>query len=459
MKAVLDSGAEMSVVPAHVVPPSAYTGDKLKAAGVWGEGSLPLAKLTIGAEKGSSTMLVLVREGLQEVLLGQDFPYFADLMRTSLPSFAPTTGLFGPTLDKATPVAEEERSEPTQQEETTHCPPPLLMEVSECLAEEAEELGMGVEECEVMAVQTRAQKKKEQECIQEDDEASALSGATPIDLPQLDDSLFTGGRVRRRLSKHQKRIQAQERTQRRDTCEHREKHLVELSREELEEEQHNDESLQLQWTAAREARDGFLVDGGLLRHTSRDEWGDVRDQLVVPTRFRGELIRLAHGSHLGAHLGNKKTAQKILRRFFWPGLHRDVSEYCRACEECQRGKRGRMPRAPLHPLPAIEQPFKRVAVDIVGPLQRTKHGNKYILTMMDFCTRYPEAVPLRRIDASTVADALCEIFTRLGLPEEILSDQGSNFMSTLTEHTLSPLRHNLLSLAMHPFCNVCHCPF
>ena len=65
MKAVLDSGAEMSVVPAHVVQPSAHTGDKLKAAGVWGEGSLPLAKLTIGAEKGSSTMLVLVREGLQ----------------------------------------------------------------------------------------------------------------------------------------------------------------------------------------------------------------------------------------------------------------------------------------------------------------------------------------------------------------------------------------------------------
>ena len=158
--------------------------------------------------------------------------------------------------------------------------------------------------------------------------------------------------MRRRLSKHQKRIQAQERTQRRDTCdtcEHREKRLVELSREELEEEQHNDESLQLQWTAAREERDGFLVDGGLLRHTSRDEWGDVRDELVVPTRFRGELIRLTHGSHLGAHLGNKKTAQKILRRFFWPGLHRDVSEYCRACEECQRGKRGRMPRAPLLP--------------------------------------------------------------------------------------------------------------
>ena len=59
---------------------------------------------------------------------------------------------------------------------------------------------------------------------------------------------------------------------------------------------------------------------------------------------------------------------------------------------------------------------------------------------MDFCTRYPEAVPLRRIDASTVADALCEIFTRLGLPEEILSDQGSNFMSTLMKRVMEILQ-------------------
>jgi predicted GNAT superfamily acetyltransferase len=60
----------------------------------------------------------------------------------------------------------------------------MLTEDQECLAEEAEELDM---ECDVMAVQTRAQRRKEQERIREDDEASALSEATPIDLPQLDD--------------------------------------------------------------------------------------------------------------------------------------------------------------------------------------------------------------------------------------------------------------------------------
>ena len=126
------------------------------------------------------------------------------------------------------------------------------------------------------------------------------------------------------MSKQKKRIQAQERTQRRDTSEHREKHLVELSQEELEEEQHNDESLQLQWTAAMEARDGFLVDSGLLHHTSRNKMGRRARSTCCAYKIP---LGAHHGSHLGAHLGNKKTAQKILRRFFWPGLHRDVSEY------------------------------------------------------------------------------------------------------------------------------------
>ena len=76
-------------------------------------------------------------------------------------------------------------------------------------------------------------------------------------------------------------------------------------------------------------------------------------------------------------------------------------------------------RAPLQPLP--KGPFKCVTVDIVGPLQQTKRGHKYVLILMDFCTRYPEAVPLKRTDMSTVADTLHKFFTRMGLPEEILA--------------------------------------
>lgn len=83
-------------------------------------------------------------------------------------------------------------------------------------------------------------------------------------------------------------------------------------------------------------------------------------------------------------------------------------------------------------------------MDIVGLLPRSKAGNNYILVLCDYATRYPEAVPLRSIDAEHVAEECIQIFARVGVPEEILTDQGSNFMSNLlTEvyrllHSLNP---------------------
>ncbi|XP_065939370.1 uncharacterized protein [Magallana gigas] len=79
----------------------------------------------------------------------------------------------------------------------------------------------------------------------------------------------------------------------------------------------------------------------------------------------------------------------------------------------------------------IDYPFQRVAIDMVGPLPKTKRGNQYILVMCDYATKYPEAIPLRSQDAEVVAEAMMEVFTRLGVPKEILSDQGTNFMSSL----------------------------
>jgi hypothetical protein len=68
-------------------------------------------------------------------------------------------------------------------------------------------------------------------------------------------------------------------------------------------------------------------------------------------------------------------------------------------------------------MPIITEPFKRVAVDIVGPLEpRTTKGNKYILTIIHFATRYPEAVPLPGIETERVAEALVDVFSRVGVP-------------------------------------------
>ena len=81
-------------------------------------------------------------------------------------------------------------------------------------------------------------------------------------------------------------------------------------------------------------------------------------------------------------------------------------------------------------MPLIDKPFKRVAIDLVGPIgPPSEDGHRYILTLVDFATRYPEAVLLTNIDTETVAEALVDILSRLGVPEEILSDLGTQFVS------------------------------
>jgi len=74
----------------------------------------------------------------------------------------------------------------------------------------------------------------------------------------------------------------------------------------------------------------------------------------------------------------------------------------------------------------------RVAVDLVGPIfAATEKGYKYILSMVDYATRYPEAQPLKDIHTETVAEVLVNMFARVRIPREILRDQGSQFISSV----------------------------
>jgi len=100
----------------------------------------------------------------------------------------------------------------------------------------------------------------------------------------------------------------------------------------------------------------------------------------------------------------------------------------------------------------LELPLKRVAVDLVGPIAPvTDRGNRYILTMVDYATRYPEACALKNIDTETVAEALVTMFTRVRIPEEVLSDQGSQFLSALMKEVRRLLSMNqLVNTPYHP---------
>ncbi|XP_064475154.1 uncharacterized protein LOC135389103 [Ornithodoros turicata] len=186
------------------------------------------------------------------------------------------------------------------------------------------------------------------------------------------------------------------------------------------------------------------------------ETGVLELQLVVPKRYRVAVLQLAHEGLLAGHLGCRKTEERILTSFYWPGVVSDVKKFVKSCAICQRTTpKGKTRKVPLEKVPVIGTPFHRVAIDIVGPLfPRTQGGNRCILTMVDYATRHPDAVALPSIETERVAEALVSMFSRVGIPREILSDRGSSFTSEVMKEVSRLLSvKQLHTTPYHPMAN------
>lgn len=137
-------------------------------------------------------------------------------------------------------------------------------------------------------------------------------------------------------------------------------------------------------------------------------------------------------------------------------MQADAKRFVASCDLCQRTTpKGHTTRAPLVRVPVIETPFQRVAIDIVGPLNpKSAQGNRYILTMVDYATRYPDAVALPSVETERVAEALVEMFSRVGVPREVLSDRGTNFTSEVMKEVSRLLSVKQLHTSpYHPIAN------
>ena len=193
----------------------------------------------------------------------------------------------------------------------------------------------------------------------------------------------------------------------------------------------------------------------VFQHPSFNNGKPVR-QVLVPASLRRQVMEVAHDSIMGGHLGIKKTLDRILAVFFWPGINGDVTRFCRSCDICQKTiPKGRVTKVKMQKMPLVDRPFQRVAIDLIGEMKPpSEDGHRWVLTLVDYATRYPEAVPLKKIDTETVAEALVDIFSRVGIPEEILTDLGTQFVSDCMKEVnrLLSIRH-LTTTPYHPMCN------
>ena len=132
-----------------------------------------------------------------------------------------------------------------------------------------------------------------------------------------------------------------------------------------------------------------------------------------------------HDSPTGGHMGVAKTLEKLQQRFYWVKQRSTVEEWCKKCNVCNSRKSLPKKRcAPLQPI-QIDDPLKCVAMDILGPLPTTARGNKYVLAVGDYFTKWTEAYPMTDSEATTVARLLVnEFICRFGVPEQLHTDQG-----------------------------------
>lgn len=131
-----------------------------------------------------------------------------------------------------------------------------------------------------------------------------------------------------------------------------------------------------------------------------------------------------------------------------------MQKLCRECDKCQRTNHQlQKPRSELHPIP-VTKVWHRVGIDLVGPLPVTEAGNKYIITLSDYFSKWPEAAPLPSKEASGVAKFLFDTFCRHGWPKIVQSDQGREFINEINAcfFELTNIKH-CISSAYHPQTN------
>ena len=124
-----------------------------------------------------------------------------------------------------------------------------------------------------------------------------------------------------------------------------------------------------------------------------------------------------------------RTYKRILEKYTWPGMKKEIKDYIKNCHSCQINKTNRNPiKNPMEITTTSSEPFERLAIDIVGPLPLTENGNRFILTTQDDLTKYSYAIPLPNHDALTIAEELNKFISLFGIPKSILVIMEQNLL-------------------------------
>uniref|UniRef100_A0A8C7YA87 Gypsy retrotransposon integrase-like protein 1 n=1 Tax=Oryzias sinensis TaxID=183150 RepID=A0A8C7YA87_9TELE len=180
------------------------------------------------------------------------------------------------------------------------------------------------------------------------------------------------------------------------------------------------------------------------------------NRLYVPRAVRSQALQWAHATRLTCHPGVHRTVSFLRRCFWWPSLAKDAREFVLACTICAQNKvNNRPPAGLLHPLPVPSRPWSHIALDFVTGLPSSS-GRTAIMTIVDRFSKAAHFVPLRKLPSAVETARLVieHVFRLHGIPVDIVSDRGPQFISQLWKTFCAAFGPTVsLSSGFHPQSN------
>ncbi|KAI2644849.1 Transposon Tf2-9 polyprotein [Labeo rohita] len=179
-------------------------------------------------------------------------------------------------------------------------------------------------------------------------------------------------------------------------------------------------------------------------------------KIYVPLALRQTLLDTAHRSPGSGHPGSQRTLSLVRSRYWWPSMRRDTIRYVQSCSVCAMSTSPRqLPTGKLVPLPIPQRPWSHIGVDFVTDLPAAE-GNTCILVMVDRFSKMCKFFPLKGLPTAmeTAETLFQQLFRHFGLPEEIVSDRGPQFISHVWKAFFKLLGVSVnLSSGYHPQTN------
>jgi hypothetical protein len=174
-----------------------------------------------------------------------------------------------------------------------------------------------------------------------------------------------------------------------------------------------------------------IFDDILMKIEDTSEEGNLKP--VIPNVFRKEVMRYAHEGNLGHHQGINATIWRIKAKYYWETLMIDARKWVKTCGRCEKKENEQMSvKIPLRIMEQVRRPMQKMHMEIIEINKISKRGNRFFIGFFDEYTKYITGYGVKNEEPDICARTFIRgVVSKLGTPNELVSDQNTNFNTKL----------------------------